>query len=868
MCESGMASMDADLLRYLKGQLSFEEFERRHDVDKVTGEFEVKAEDGEESGEEKKEQAVKDTATPSTSATQRNKTEVVESGVSWEVQKAFNSILKDSISEEEKEKNVEPLAEVDMQDVFAFEIGLHRENRRQMKERVPRSKLPKALRGLMGEANIRFARGDHEEAVKMCMEIIRQAPHAHEPFSTLAMLYEECGDMDKSLQFGLIAAYLNPSDPDEWVKLAEMSLELDNIKQAVLCYSKAIKYAPSKTEYLWVRSGLYGQLGDHKQAMEGYKRILQLLPPSKGEEYMKLTRDMARTFYESKDLMSAVGLMEEALGKHQNLVTMEDVHMAAELYIASKNHNKCFDVIVQFAGVKLNEEAGEDNAEGTITVCEPSVDTPIDVKAKLIVCLIHKKMLQPVKQLVAWLMEQSVEEVGDLYLDVAESFMETGEYEAALPLLSCLVCSEQYNLAAVWLRHAECLNSLGLTERAAQSYTRVVKMAPSHLGARITLSALQQQLGQPDKALQALQPPSGQGVLDTEDNVSEDIQLLLHRSTLLHSQGKQLEYLDSLLTMLNILLKGVMVRIQVSVVSQMQDDGQHLFLVKETEETTQIRPEAEPVQGKTSLLGKEEWWNLLLKTIGVLSTFGRHAEGEILIDTALEFYLFYDDRPKRKELECLGLSASLLGQDFRRAYNYMRLILLDNLESWQAWNIFNHIITHSQDTRHHRFCLRLLLKHPENLALIVLNGHNAFVAGSFKHALAQYMQALRMRPEDPLFCLSIGITFVHMASQKFADKRHSLLVQGFSFLIRYLEIRGSGQETYYNVGRALHQMGLAHLAIHYYQKALSCPPLKLPGVDTDQLDLRREIAYNLALIYQSSGNHEMARLLIITHCTI
>ena len=51
-------------------------------------------------------------------------------------------------------------------------------------------------------------------------------------------------------------------------------------------------------------------------------------------------------------------------------------------------------------------------------------------------------------------MEQSVEEVGDLYLDVAESFMETGEYEKALPLLSCLVCSEQYNLAAVWLRHA------------------------------------------------------------------------------------------------------------------------------------------------------------------------------------------------------------------------------------------------------------------------------------------------------------------------------------------------------------------------------------------------------------------------------
>lgn len=52
------------------------------------------------------------------------------------------------------------------------------------------------------------------------------------------------------------------------------------------------------------------------------------------------------------------------------------------------------------------------------------------------------------------LMEQSPEELGDLYLDVAEAFMEEGEYNSGLPLLSALVCSERYNLAVVWLRHA------------------------------------------------------------------------------------------------------------------------------------------------------------------------------------------------------------------------------------------------------------------------------------------------------------------------------------------------------------------------------------------------------------------------------
>lgn len=44
--------------------------------------------------------------------------------------------------------------------------------------------------------------------------------------------------------------------------------------------------------------------------------------------------------------------------------------------------------------------------------------------------------------------------MGDLYLDVAEAFMDKGEYGPALPLLAALVCSERYNLAVVWLRHA------------------------------------------------------------------------------------------------------------------------------------------------------------------------------------------------------------------------------------------------------------------------------------------------------------------------------------------------------------------------------------------------------------------------------
>ena len=43
--------------------------------------------------------------------------------------------------------------------------------------------------------------------------------------------------------------------------------------------------------------------------------------------------------------------------------------------------------------------------------------------------------------------------------------------------------------------------------------------------------------------------------------------------------------------------------------------------------------------------------------------------------------------------------------------------------------------------------------------------------------LGEYVMALKQAPRDPLISLCIGMTFIHMASQKFASRRHSLVIQ-------------------------------------------------------------------------------------------
>ncbi|CAH2306692.1 general transcription factor 3C polypeptide 3 [Pelobates cultripes] len=759
-----MSGFSPELIDYLEGKISFEEFEKRREERQAN-----EKKDASKTSTEITECDEEDPNIPSTSGISHEKHRIhsedeghTSDGVSKSVHRAFASMIgEDERDDEEEEEEEEEDDDDDEEeddaednpeqpsagDVFALEMELNRENKKMMKEKRPRSKLPKALRGLMGEANIRFARGEGEEAILMCMEIIRQAPLAYEPFSTLAMIYEDQGDMEKSLQFELIAAHLNPSDTEEWVRLAEMSLEQDNIKQAIFCYSKALKYNPANVRYLWERSSLYEQVGEHKLAMDGYRRILNLLSPSDGERFMQLTRDMAKTYFETNDVLSAIGIIEEAFSKHQSLVAIEDVNIAAELYISNKQYDKALEVITQFSGITLKKE-NDSPQENGVAVCHIPDGSPIDITVKMMLCLIHLNILEPVNPMLTTLMEQNPEEMGDLYLDVAEAFIDVGEYNSALPLLSALVCSEKYNLAVVWLRHADCLKALGHMEQAAESYSKVVEMAPLHLDARISLSTLQQQLGQPEKALEALEPMYDPDTLAQDANAAQqELKLLLHRSTLLYSQGKMYYYIDTLLTMLVMLLKIAMNRAQVCLISSSKTGERHLYLIKVSRDKISDNDDQDSANCDakaifailTSVLSKDDWWNLLLKAIYALCDLGRYKEGELLVDSSLEYYSFYDDRQKRKELEYFGLSAAILDKNFRKAYNYIRIMLMENVNKPQLWNIFNQVTMHSQDVRHHRFCLRLMLKNPDNLALCVLSGHNAFVSGSFKHALGIFI---------------------------------------------------------------------------------------------------------------------------------
>lgn len=139
--------------------------------------------------------------------------------------------------------------------------------------------------------------------------------------------------------------------------------------------------------------------------------------------------------------------------------------------------------------------------------------------------------------------------------------------------------------------------------------------------------------------------------------------------------------------------------------------------------------------------------------------------------------------------------------------------------------------------------------------------------GTVKLALGEYMRAARKIPDDPLINLLIANGYLsHIMSRRCQD-RHTTFLRAFTFLFQYAKHRGWTQEVYYNIGRALQQLSLYSMAIPCYEHVLQMPPPMGANARVDEIDMKRETAYNLAMIYRDSGAKDLARSLLVMYCT-
>ena len=95
--------------------------------------------------------------------------------------------------------------------------------------------------------------------------------------------------------------------------------------------------------------------------------------------------------------------------------------------------------------------------------------------------------------------------------------------------------------------------------------------------------------------------------------------------------------------------------------------------------------------------------------------------------------------------------------------------------------------------RHNKFLMRLANKHSDNVAIGILNGNNCLLAGTYKYSLGEYMNVYKVERNNPIVPLMLGITFVHLACQKFSSRKHSL---GAKYLVSFSSLSLKTREKY------------------------------------------------------------------------
>ena len=134
---------------------------------------------------------------------------------------------------------------------------------------------PPQVQRMLGEATIRYAYREFQQAVRLLVEIVRLCPGLPHPYQTLGLMYEEMGEQKKAVALFMMAAHLSKHDPNQWRHIATLSLQLGDKQQAVYCYTRLLSKRSDDIEALWELSLLNIELGQLKKATEGLEKLYQ-----------------------------------------------------------------------------------------------------------------------------------------------------------------------------------------------------------------------------------------------------------------------------------------------------------------------------------------------------------------------------------------------------------------------------------------------------------------------------------------------------------------------------------------------------------------------------------------------------------------
>uniref|UniRef100_A0A7N0TII1 General transcription factor 3C polypeptide 3 n=1 Tax=Kalanchoe fedtschenkoi TaxID=63787 RepID=A0A7N0TII1_KALFE len=301
-----------------------------------------------------------------------------------------------------------------------------------------------------------------------------------------------------------------------------------------------------------------------------------------------------------------------------------------------------------------------------------------------------------------------------------------------------------------------------------------------------------------------------------------------------------------------------------------------------SDESDDENPQDIKVPPIPNLLQDEELHLLIIDLCKALRSAERYWEALEIINLTLRLATNKLSSHIKEELRTLGAQVAYNITDPKQGFDCVKYIVQQHPHSISAWNCYYKVKMKLGNTyfKHSKFLHRMRIKLKDNVAPMVITGHQFTMLNQHQIAAKEYLEAYKLMPDNPLINLCVGSALINLTLGFRLQNKHQCVTQGLAFLYQNLLLCKNSQEALYNIARAYHHVGLVSLAGSYYEKVLAThekdyPIPKLPNESLDSAenrrpgycDLRREAAHNLHLIYKKSGAFDLARQVLRDHCS-
>lgn len=794
----------------------------------------------------------------------------------------------------------------DYDDIAAL-TQTHRKTRTRMK----RSQLSKDLEGIMGQANHEYVQGNLEATIRLCEEVIKKAPFVPDPYTTLAIVYEEQGKLKQALAWRKLESACLPKSDVNWMHLADLSAQCGDNIETIFFYEEAIKSGVIDVGVQNALVQLYLNVKNRRKALDTLGEILR-----KEADNLQAWESCAR-FAEGDSSASLNGAIELMLSSYaeckEKHISPRHIKILTLFLSRVGKHMDALKVLCDglstIAHIDTNsidfQPMRQTNGAEIKTLFNNLIPVSLDIDSQIQLADLHLRVSQSGINIAIAILERlktlKIEDNFGTFMKVVDTYYNRQQYQHALVFCDLIVAVPIFNLPVMWYKKALCLKEQGKYSDASSLLRRVLGEMPSHAPALSLLDELNLLLKSTKSAkTRDAKRKSINAIVGVTPNKRPRSSQGLHTASIVDDFTRFMELVNEPATRDGALEIGVKLCCCLARIPRMRrkraaerremDDvsGEVSFKCPELPCFVQVvffATRQQIIYSKDndgiqyifdySKMSDEEWFLILTKTCELLCLRAQNEAGLAIVHEVLGS-IWEPGQRIRNAVTWIKVFCAVKAGYVDEAKRTCQRLGTEMPQSIRVWNAFHELVmtleTDIATNAHniYRVQRRLLQREKTCLPLNILIGNYHLEAGrSSGLAAASFAKAYNLRPNDSLICLLTGVAYLKLVMQKRITDRHLVAIQAFSFIFRYFDLAGGWQsmEACFNVGRAYHQLEQFTIALKFYEQALELGS----SISSEEADLRSktltQTAYNASLIYRHSGADHLAAQVLRQHCS-